>query len=65
MTTHKSKGLEEEKEGGARCNKCISFRMENVCKYAKENGYDFFTTTLSGAPQFLYDFCNCSISLSA
>ena len=44
------KGLEEEKEGGARCNKCISFRMENVCKYAKENGYDFFTTTLSVSP---------------
>ena len=43
-------GLESEREGGRRCYKCISMRMEEACKYAKENGYDFFTTTLSVSP---------------
>ncbi|MGM9879620.1 MAG: epoxyqueuosine reductase QueH [Bacilli bacterium] len=45
-----TRGLETEKEGGLRCNKCISFRMENACRYAKEHNYDFFTTTLSVSP---------------
>lgn len=44
------KGLEEEREGGARCKRCINLRMERACRYAKENGYDFFTTTLSVSP---------------
>ena len=44
------KGLEEEPEGGARCSKCIYMRMEKTCLYAKEHGYDFFTTTLSVSP---------------
>lgn len=43
-------GLEEEKEGGLRCKKCINLRMEETAKYAKENGYDYFTTTLSVSP---------------
>ena len=44
------KGLEEEKEGGSRCFKCIKLRMESTFKLAKENGYDFVTTTLSVSP---------------
>lgn len=44
------KGLEEDEEGGFRCKKCIKMRMEKTCKYAKEHGYDFFTTTLSVSP---------------
>ncbi len=43
-------GLENEKEGGPRCQKCIAMRLENSCLYAKENNYDFFTTTLSVSP---------------
>ena len=43
-------GLEEEKEGGLRCKECISLRMEKASIYAKENNYDFFTTTLSVSP---------------
>lgn len=43
-------GLENEKEGGLRCKKCIGLRMEEACRYAKENGYDYFTTTLSVSP---------------
>lgn len=44
------KGQENEKEGGLRCKTCISLRMEEACNYAKEKGYDFFTTTLSVSP---------------
>ena len=46
----KTAGLEPEPEGGARCKACINFRMEETSKYAKDNGYDFFTTTLSVSP---------------
>lgn len=44
------KGLEEEKEGGPRCKICYNLRMEESCKYAKENNFDYFTTTLSISP---------------
>lgn len=44
------KGLEEEKEGGSRCEKCFRLRLEKSVKYAKENNYDFFTTTLTISP---------------
>lgn len=44
------KGYENEKEGGLRCHLCYRFRMENACLYAKNNGYDYFTTTLSVSP---------------
>ena len=44
------KGLENEKEGGARCFKCYRLRMEETAKMAKELGYDYFTTTLSISP---------------
>ncbi len=45
-----SRGLEEEPERGARCYKCYELRMEETVKYAKENGFDIFTTTLSISP---------------
>ena len=44
------KGLEEEKEGGARCFKCYRLRLEESAKYAKDNNFDYFTTTLSISP---------------
>ena len=44
------KGLEEEVEGGSRCFKCYRLRMEEAAKYAKDNGFDYFTTTLSISP---------------
>ena len=43
-------GLENEKEGGARCEKCFLFRLDGTAKYAKENGFDIFATTLSVSP---------------
>ena len=44
------KGLEQEKEGGARCFKCYRLRLEESAKYAKEKGFDYFTTTLTISP---------------
>lgn len=44
------KGLEKEKEGGSRCKKCYYLRLEESAKYAKENNFDYFTTTLSISP---------------
>lgn len=44
------KGLENEKEGGARCFKCYRLRLEESAKYAKENNFDYFTTTLTISP---------------
>lgn len=44
------KGLENEKEGGARCFKCYRLRLEESAKYAKDNDFDYFTTTLTISP---------------
>lgn len=43
-------GLEGEKEGGERCFVCYELRLRAAAKMAKEEGYDFFTTTLSISP---------------
>lgn len=43
-------GLEAEREGGARCEKCFLFRLNETAKYAKNNGFDIFATTLSVSP---------------
>jgi predicted adenine nucleotide alpha hydrolase (AANH) superfamily ATPase len=45
-----AKGLENEPERGSRCYKCYELRMRRAAEYAKENGYDIFTTTLSISP---------------
>ena len=37
-------------EGGKSCYKCYRLRLEKTCLYAKDHGYDFFTTTLSISP---------------
>jgi predicted adenine nucleotide alpha hydrolase (AANH) superfamily ATPase len=44
------KGLEDCKEGGERCKLCFKMRLEITAKYAKKNGFDFFTTTLTVSP---------------
>lgn len=44
------KGLENLGEKSKRCFNCYNFRMEKAAIYAKENNYDYFTTTLSISP---------------
>lgn len=44
------KGLEKEPEGGARCKECFRLRLEASAKKAKEQGFDYFTTTLTISP---------------
>ncbi len=40
-------GFENEPEGGRRCDICYSVRLKQAAKYAKENGFDLFTTTMT------------------
>ena len=43
-------GLEDKKEGDIRCYKCYKLRLEKTALVAKENNFDYFTTTLSISP---------------
>lgn len=43
-------GLESEPERGKRCLRCYELRLREAFKYAKENNYDFITTTLTISP---------------
>ena len=42
--------LQTEHEMGERCRRCYEFRMKKAWNYAKANGFDYFTTTLSISP---------------
>jgi len=44
------KGYKNEREGGNRCEKCITLRLSKTAEIAKARGFDFFTTTLSVSP---------------
>ena len=44
------KGFEDEKEGGARCERCFKLRLFETAKKAKETGADYFCTTLTVSP---------------
>lgn len=43
-------GLEGEKEGGARCEKCFALRLEKTALTAKSEKFDYFATTLTVSP---------------
>ena len=43
-------GLENEPERGLRCLKCYELRLDKSFKYAKENNFDYVTTTLTLSP---------------
>lgn len=47
---NKVQGLQNEPEGGSRCAKCFELRLNKTALYAKENGFDYFTTTLTVSP---------------
>lgn len=45
------KGLENEPEGGNRCNRCFALRLEKTAQYAaQQGGYDYIATTLTTSP---------------
>ena len=44
------KGLEKEKEGGARCSACFALRLAKTAELAKAIGADYFCTTLTVSP---------------
>lgn len=44
------KGYEDLGERSIRCYQCYLFRMEKSIQFAKENDFDYFTTTLSISP---------------
>lgn len=48
--TKKTKGLEHEKEGGARCAVCFRLRLEATAKKACDLKMDYFGTTLTVSP---------------
>ena len=44
------RGLENEPEGGRRCERCFLLRLEETAREAKAGGFDYFTTTLTVSP---------------
>ena len=45
-----ARGMENLKEGQERCFACYEMRLREAYEYAKANGFDFVTTTLSISP---------------
>jgi hypothetical protein len=45
-----AKGYENVKEGGERCFRCYRMRLEKTAQLAKQQGFDYFCTTLSISP---------------
>ncbi|MCL2828987.1 MAG: epoxyqueuosine reductase QueH [Oscillospiraceae bacterium] len=43
-------GLEEQPEGGRRCIRCFTLRLEETARFARRGNYTHFTTTLSVSP---------------
>ena len=44
------KGLEQEPEGGLRCQACFALRLGRAAREARERGCPYFTTTLTLSP---------------
>ncbi len=45
-----TRGLEQEPEGGSRCERCYRLRLQEAAKVAQASRFDYFTTTLSISP---------------
>ena len=43
-------GLENAKEGGARCEKCFRLRLNKTARQAEKSGFEYFATTLTISP---------------
>ena len=53
-----AKGLEDCREGGARCKECFYLRLSQTAKRAKDENYDYFATTLTISPMKNADLIN-------
>lgn len=51
-------GYEKEPEGGARCTLCFNDRLQETAKLAKQNGFDYFCSTLTVSPHKNADLIN-------
>ncbi len=47
-------------ERSLRCRACYALRLEQSCKFAKEHGFSYISTTLAVSPWQLFDAC-CEI----
>ncbi len=45
-----ARGYEDVAEGGERCTRCFMLRIGETARIAKQQGFDYFTTTLSISP---------------
>lgn len=45
-----AEGYEQEREGGERCFRCYELRLREAAEAARDDGFDYFTTTLSISP---------------
>lgn len=45
-----AKGLEQEKEGGARCTQCFQLRLSDTLCYAQQHNFAYCGTTLTVSP---------------
>lgn len=54
----KVQGLEQEKEGGARCAVCFKLRLNYTASLAKKENFDYFGTTLTVSPHKNSDIIN-------
>lgn len=52
------KGLENESEGGRRCEQCFRLRLGSAARIAVAEGFDYFTTTLTISPLKNADMLN-------
>jgi predicted adenine nucleotide alpha hydrolase (AANH) superfamily ATPase len=52
------KGHEKDEEGGDRCAICYEYRLSRTALKAKNEGYDWFTTTLTISPHKDADVVN-------
>ncbi|HPQ20028.1 MAG TPA: epoxyqueuosine reductase QueH [bacterium] len=51
-------GLENEKEGGKRCEKCFEIRLSETAQIAKKENFNLFTTTMSISPHKNHNVLN-------
>jgi len=45
-----TEGLDNEPEGGRRCEKCLGLRIETAARFAADHNFDTFTSSISISP---------------